>query len=332
MAMFNDRRGAIKKLKLLTYNPKSSVDSFRAKLEEEFRTVFLPNKVELTEYKYGNIMCDVLSPEIYSSNRILIYVHGGCFTGGSRASWRSFCSSIANKTYSRVVVPEYRLAPSYPYPAAIEDIQSVFRAVFTEEQIACSLNSEDGKAKLPEIIIGADGSGASIALSLVFNLREKYRSCIKNVILFSPWLDVSPNSRLLTAKKACDEVMSAEVIRKSCGDYTYGANTASPSVSPLLADVELLEQFPPVFIQMGEKEILLEDAVAFQKKLVEAGNQCVLDVWPDMMYMFQMADEYISQSHLALDKIGKIVTGNTCGEKALEFINKPVLEHGLSVD
>lgn len=325
----NDRHGAVKLLKSLTYSPKVTLETFRSKMEADFKSVFLPNKVEYSEYKYGNIACDILVPEIYSSNRILIYLHGGCYTGGSRAVYRNFCASLASKSYSRVVIPEYRLAPEFQYPCAIEDIQSVFKAVFTEEQIACSLNSEPGKIIFPEIILAADGSAASLIFSLLFNLRDRYRSCIKHVVLFSPWLDVSPESRILSAKKAADEVMNADIIRHSLSEYTYGANTATAAVSPLLAEDDMLKDLPPVYIQMGEKEILLEDAKAFTQRLLDCGNQCTLDVWPKMMYMFQMADQYLASSHLATDKIGKIVTNYTAGSKAIEIENKPVLEYSL---
>ena len=127
----NDRKGAIKKLKLLTFGSKSNVESFRTKLDEGFKTVFLPNGVERTEYKYGNTECDVLAPEIYASNRVMLYIHGGSFVGGSRTAYASFCAALATKCFCRVVVPEYRLAPAFPFPAANEDIQNVFKALFT---------------------------------------------------------------------------------------------------------------------------------------------------------------------------------------------------------
>lgn len=326
----NDRKGAIKKLKLLTFGPKSNIDTFRAKLDENYRTTFLPNGVERSEYKYGNVNCDILSPEIYASNRVMLYIHGGSFVGGSRVAYRSFCSSLASKCFCRVVVPEYRLAPAFPYPAANEDIQTVFKSLFTEEQVACSLNAEKGtKPLLPEIIIAADSSAASIACSLIFNLRDRYRTCIKQIVLFSPWLDVSNNSKLLTTKKIADEVMTGEVVRKSSSIYTYESNTSSAFVSPLLAENSELANFPPVFIQMGEKEILLDDAKAFVQKMQEAGNKCELDIWPDMLFMFQMADEYLYESHLALDRIGRVVTANTAGDEEIQIENKPKLEHSL---
>lgn len=330
MPMQNDRKSAVKKLKLLTFNSKSNVDTFRAKLDEGFKTTFLPNGVEASKYKYGNTDCTVLSPELYASNRVMLYIHGGSFVGGSEVSYKSFCSSLAAKCFCRVVIPSYRLAPAYPYPAANEDIQGVFKSLFTEEQINCSLSTEKGeKPILPEIVIAADSSAASIACSLIFNLRDRYRSCISKVVLLSPWLNLSSSSRLLSAKKVSDEVMNSDVLRKSASIYTYESNTESPFVSPLLADESMLKNFPPVFIQMGSKEILLEDAKLFCDKLIAAGNSCLLDVWPDMMFMFQMADEYLHESHLALDKIGKIVTENFAGQEALQIENKPRLEHSL---
>ena len=330
MEIQNDRKAAIKKLKLLTYNSKSNLDSFRQKMEEAYSTVFLPNKVELSEYKYGNIDCDILSPEMYSSNRVMIYVHGGCFSGGSRKTYRAFCSSLATKCYCRVVIPEFRLSPAYPCPAAIEDIQAVFRSLFTEEQIQASLNTEKGTTpKMPEVIIAADGSGATIACALLYNLRERYKTCISHVVLFSPWLDLSPSSKIMSSKKISDDVLTLDVFKKSVTDYTYTENTKISSVSPLLADDEQLKGFPPTFIQMGSKEVLLDDAKEFAARLKENGNKCELDIWKGMMFMFQMADEYLHESHLALDKVGKIVTQDLAGAESVEIENKPKLEHSL---
>ena len=326
----NDRKSAVKKLKLLAYNGKGDVEVFRRKMEAAFSTVFLPNGVERSEYKYGTVNCEILSPEIYASNRVMIYIHGGSFVGGSPRVYRSFCSSLATKCFCRVIIPDFRLAPASPYPAANEDIQSVFRAVYTEEQIACSLNADkDSPASQPEIIIASDGSGASLALSLIFNLRDRYRSSIKHIILFSPWLDLSANSALLTSKKLNDEILTPEVFKKSSSVYTFESNTSDSHVSPLFASEEDLRNFPPVIIQLGEKEVLLENAGIFAEKIRAAGNSCELDVWPDMMFMFQMADEYLYESHLALDKIGRLITGAGDWQKQT-FENKPKLERSLN--
>ena len=185
---------------------------------------------------------------------------------------------------------------------------------------------------MPEIIIAADGSGASIALALLFNLRDKYRACISHVVLFSPWLDLSPESKIIQAKKMSDDITSSDVLRKSVSVYTYAANTSSPLVSPLLATDEQLSNFPPVFIQMGQDEILCPDAEAFVKRLKELGNDAELDLWPDMMFMFQFADEFLHESHLALDKVGKVITAKVRTKDDLEVENKPRLEKSIHAE
>ena len=136
---------------------------------------------------------------------------------------------------------------------------------------------------------------------MIFNLREKYKKCIKKLVLFSPWLDISGVSPSRTdgkanaksVKKLSDEVLSSDVISKSADAYTYSSNFTNPLVSPLYASRELLENFPPTYIQIGEKEILLQDTRDFKNTLLDAGIPCTLDEWPDMMHLFQLADEYL---------------------------------------
>lgn len=329
----DDRKSAIKKLKTLVYSSKQQVEDFRKNVDKKFIKAILPNHVECSEQEYANIQCDVLAPEIYSLHRIMIYIHGGSFVGGSRQAWRGFCASLAAATSCRIVVPDFRLAPAYAFPAAVEDLQAVFRNVFTEEQVACSLDSVDGKTQeSPEVIIAADGSGASQAMALILSLKERYRSCIKQVILFSPWLSLSPNSSIIKNKKSRDEIISGEALRKSGDIYTYSGNLENPMVSPIFISEETLQKLPPIFIQMGEKEVLLEDTKTFQKLMTRAGSVCQLDVWPDMMFMFQMADEFLAESHLAIEKVGKLITFKREAADEQTLTRSPVLENSITVE
>ena len=103
MNMFRDFRAAVKKIRLLSFTSGDKVDNFREKIESAFGSVFLPNHVECNEREFGGVMCDMLIPEVYSSKRIMLYVHGGSFVGGSRDSWRNFCASLANVAFPRVL-------------------------------------------------------------------------------------------------------------------------------------------------------------------------------------------------------------------------------------
>ncbi len=290
--MTNDRRGAIKKLKTLVYTPKSETESFRRRIEDSFTNVFLPNYVEKTEVDVDGIKCDMLTPQVYATDRIMLYIHGGSFVGGSRASWRSFCASLANTANTRVVVPELRLAPKYAYPAALDDAKQILKYLYADDV---------------QITIAADGSGASIALALVFCLKGEARKKIDNIVLLSPWLNLSSSASILHMKKCRDEVITPDAIRHCSNMYTYESNQVNPLVSPLCATAEMLEEFPEIYIQMGEKEALRQDAEKFCALLEEAHVPHTLDVWPDMMFMFQMADEYLKEAHLAVIKLGKYI-------------------------
>ncbi|MBQ7158420.1 MAG: alpha/beta hydrolase [Treponema sp.] len=329
MSSSKDRQNAIKKLKTLCLSPKIDPKVFREKIENCFSNPLLPNRIEWSEREFGGVMCDVLMPEVYSSKRIMLYVHGGSFVGGSRGAWRSFCSSLAHATSCRVVVPEFRLSPPYQYPSSLEDVQSVFRNMYTEEQIARSLDIDSSDAS-PEIIIAADGSGASIALALVLSLKGKFRDVIKQIVLFSPWLDVSAESKHLSAKKGGDEIYTVDAVRRAAEFYTFPQNRANPLVSPLLADDQSLHGFPATYIQMGEKELFLDDAERFQARLADNGCECTLDVWPRMMPCFQMADECLSESHLAIEKVGHLITGRDSRRNESDTSIHIVLEKSLN--
>lgn len=309
MSSLHSRKSAVKKLKKLYLAQKAEVKTFRAELDSTFETAILPNKVEKSSENYGGVPCDVLSPEIYSSHKVVLYVHGGCFAGGSRNSYRAFCSVLAHAAKCRVVVPEFRLAPTSPFPAAGEDVMSVFKALYSEEYVALSLDEKFDAEKeiVPEIIVMADGSGASVALSMIQSLSLRLRKGVKNIILFSPWLDVSDDCELVSEKKIGDELLTGEMYRRARDLYTFPDNMKNPLVSPAKADADVLKSFAPIFIQMGGKEALLGSVRGFQKKVIDAGGSCVLDVWENMMGMFQLADEFLDESHLAVERVGKFL-------------------------
>lgn len=313
MSDTKERRNAIKRLKTFLYTSKTDIKTFREKIDEVFSETYLPNHVELEEKNYGDIVCDVLKPEMYSTKRLMIYVHGGSFVAGSRKSYRSFVSSLANAFSCVAILPEFRLAPTYPFPFSLNDVQSVFRNIYTD-LIKSIQNFDDDKEEvtqnvsLPEIIIAGDTSGASIALGFLLNLKPKFRKIIKKAILFSPWLDLSEDNEKLKSKRFCDEIFNSESIRLCAENYASTEKRNNSLVSPLLATSEQFECFPEVYIQMGEKEMFLEESKEFQTLLQGSNIECTLDIWKNMMPLFQMADEHLSESHLAVEKIGKIVT------------------------
>ena len=142
---------------------------------------------------------------------------------------------------------------------------------------------------------------------MLFRLSEAYKKAVCNLLLFSPWLDMSSSAPLIKNKKARDEVLAGENLHRAVDVYTYAANFANPLVSPLQAVKEKFESFPPVYIQMGGAELLVSQAEQLRDIVQSVGGTVELDLWPKMMFLFQMADEFLPESHLAIEKVGKFL-------------------------
>lgn len=309
MEIKQDRKAALKKIKTLSYSQKVDTESFRKKIEETFSTDYIPGKVEITEKEFGGVSCSIICPELFSANRAMIYIHGGNFIAGSRQSWTSFCSTFATATSTKIILPEFRLAPEHPFPAQAEDIENVFKSVLLSEKINLKMNSTDDidikeDKKKPEIIIAADSTGASIALSFLLGLDKKYLSEISKIILLSPILEYSFDDATVALKKLKDEVTNAESIRQCACMYTYESNISSYSVSPIKAEDSLYEGFPEFYIQCGAKELMLPYNKQFELKLARSGVKCTLDIVEDMMFLFQLADESLMEAYESITRIG----------------------------
>lgn len=338
MEIKQDRKAALKKIKTLSYSQKVDTESFRKKIEETFSTDYIPGKVEITEKEFGGVSCSIICPELFSANRAMIYIHGGNFIAGSRQSWTSFCSTFATATSTKIILPEFRLAPEHPFPAQAEDIENVFKSVLLSEKINLKMNSTDDidikeDKEKPEIIIAADSSGASIALSFLLGLDKKYLSEISKIILLSPILEYSFDDATVALKKLKDEVTNAESIRQCACMYTYESNISSYSVSPIKAEDSLYEGFPEFYIQCGAKELMLPYNKQFELKLARSGVKCTLDIVEDMMFLFQLADESLMEAYESITKIGDWINfrgGET--KEEIEERKRLIKENNITVE
>lgn len=338
MEIKQDRKAALKKIKTLSYSQKVDTESFRKKIEETFSTDYIPGKVEITEKEFGGVSCSIICPELFSANKAMIYIHGGNFIAGSRQSWTSFCSTFATATSTKIILPEFRLAPEHPFPAQAEDIENVFKSVLLSEKINLKMNSTDDidikeDKEKPEIIIAADSTGASIALSFLLGLDKKYLSEISKIILLSPILEYSFDDSTVALKKLKDEVTNAESIRQCACMYTYESNISSYSVSPIKAEDSLYEGFPEFYIQCGAKELMLPYNKQFELKLARSGVKCTLDIVEDMMFLFQLADESLMEAYESITRIGDWINfrgGET--KEEIEERKRLIKENNITVE
>ncbi|NLM00469.1 MAG: alpha/beta hydrolase [Treponema sp.] len=289
-----DRRSAVKKIKQLIYTPKSDTLKFRKIIEDTFSIVDIPNNVERIITEIADVSCEKLIPDVCSKKRVMLYIHGGSFVGGSAKAYRGFCASLANATSTKTIVPNYSLAPEYPFPKGFDDLKKIL--------------NELKKEKDKKIVLVADSSGASLALALVQDeISNNNTNTFSQIILISPIVNISKDSLIFSVRRAKDEVVSSDCIKRQADVYTYESNLQNPLVSPIYCEFSVLQKFPPVYIQCGSSELFYPEILRFSENLRLANIDYELDVWTDMIHLFQMADEFLPEAHLAIEKIGKYI-------------------------
>ena len=248
--------------------------------------------VRRTPDRIANFKVEWLTPGKAPDDKLILYMHGGAFIMGGFATHRPFVSHIARSAAIRTVIPQYRLAPEHPFPAAIEDGISVYQSL-----ISTGLMPED-------IIFAGDSAGANLALAMLLTLRDSGQPLPAAACLLSPWIDLAVTGETMTTNAAVDPWFRAEDIKHIAKYYCDESEMTNPLVSPLYADVSRL---PPLFIQVGGDEILLSDSTRLADKVRSSGGQVSIEIWPGMWHVFQSFVGAMPESGKAIDQIGDYV-------------------------
>lgn len=209
---------------------------------------------------------------------IILYFHGGGYSTGSCVYGRTLTSKLAATTSMDVLGFDYRLAPENPYPAALEDALKVW-----DYLMLLGYGARD-------VILVGDSAGGNLALALTLKLKDSKRLLPRGMVLMSPWTDLTSSGKSFETKAEIDPILTKEYLDKMIVAYTTGTeepqDLENPYISPLYGD---FTGFPPVYIQVGENEILLSDALRLHKKMVEANVSVKLDCFEGMWHVFQMS-------------------------------------------
>jgi acetyl esterase/lipase len=219
-------------------------------------------------------------------DRRLLYVHGGGYGLGSALAFRNLASQIAARTKAHAFVPDYRLAPEHPFPAAIDDVLAVYR----------SLMAEFGG----RIAIAGDSAGGGLALAVLPLLEAKgvVPAC---AAVMSPWTDLGLTGASLESRADADPIFTRRVLEALADNYAQGGDKADPRMSPLQAR---LAGLPPIRIDVGDDEVLLDDSVRFAARAAEAGVDVHLSIWAGMPHVFQSSLGHLLAAEQSLDAIG----------------------------
>lgn len=220
--------------------------------------------------------------------RVMLYLHGGGFVTGGMASHQTLCGQLARRLEMSLLVPDYRLAPENPFPAALEDALAAYRWLLAQGWQA------------ENIFVGGDSAGGGLAVATVLALRDANTPLPAAVICLSPWVDLTC-SGMSHQTRAKQEVLLSTAGLREWGALYCGAESASnPQISPLFAQ---FHDFPPLLIQVGSEEILLDDARALAEKARAAGVNVTLEIWNGMWHVWPILADLIPEGEQAFQHI-----------------------------
>ena len=254
------------------------------------------SEASYSEFMIEHIPCEWVRPvKPHKNDTIIFYCHGGGFYTGSLEYARTLTTKLALSSSMELLSFNYRLAPEFPAPAALEDVLTVW-----EHLMHLGYGAK-------QILVAGDSAGGNLALGLGLKLKEQGRMLPKGFVLFSPWTNLTLKGESITKKAELDPILNYKYLQEARVAYVPdGRNDETvfegPFVSPLFGDYK---HFPPVYIQVGSNEVLLNDSTDLKKHLTSQKVDVKLDLYKGMWHVFQMTNMKIANE--AVDKAAQFM-------------------------
>lgn len=230
------------------------------------------------------------------NDRVVYYLRGGGYVIGSLASHRALISRVSLAAAARVLAIDYRSAPEHPFPAAVEDAVLGYRWL-----LATGVDPS-------QIVIAGDSGGGGLTIATLVALRDAEDRLPAAAVVMSPWVDLECTGASMTTVADADPIVTREWLTTFREAYLAGADPRAPLASPLYAD---LAGLPPLLIQGGSAEILLDDATRLAERAEAAGVDVTLDVWEHMFHFWQAFAFTLPEGQQALDRAGEFIRDHT---------------------
>lgn len=224
--------------------------------------------------------------------RTMLYCHGGGYYFCSPASHRPLVFRLAARSGARTFSLDYRLAPEHPFPAALEDALAAYRRLLADGTPAAS------------IVIAGDSAGGGLALATLVALRDAGDPLPAAGVLFSPWTDLAATGATIESNDGLDPMFCGAAIGRAARFYVGDADPTDPYLSPLYAD---LTGLPPLLIQAGSTEVLLDDARRVADRARAAGVKVGFEVWPGVPHVWHLWTPYVPEAKAALERAAQFI-------------------------
>jgi acetyl esterase/lipase len=247
--------------------------------------------------KSGNITMEWVIADGADPGRRILYIHGGSWISGSPAGYRAFLSRVSQAAGAVVLAVDYRLAPEHKFPAGLEDCTQAYQWM--------RQNGPDGREPVTAAYLMGDSAGGNLALATLLRVNDTGLRLPSAVIALSPATDFIGGSPSLNSRASVDPIINPQLLPALIPIYLgQNANPADPYASPLFGDYTGM---PPLLLQVGDAEVLLDDSTRLAKHAGEQGCDVTLEVWDGMPHVFQGFAPFLPEASEAIAKIGKFI-------------------------
>ncbi len=278
----------------------SDVNEQRRQLKALLSAQPLPADVTVTAATLGGVPIAEITVDGIEPRHTVLYFHGGVYVMGDAFLAADLASQVGRRTRARVMSVDYRLAPEHPYPAAVDDALAAYAALL-----------QNGIAPA-DIAFAGESAGGGLAVATLVNARDHGLPLPAAAYVMSPYADLTLAGATMQTKRAADPLLSPQALQARVTDYTAGQDAGLGLISPIFAD---LSGLPPLIIQAGTHEVLLDDAIRLARQAATADVQVTLDITPSVPHVFQAYHAMLDEAANALDRAGQLLSTHLASAK-----------------
>ncbi|MGO9452040.1 MAG: alpha/beta hydrolase [Candidatus Binataceae bacterium] len=273
-------------------NPNATVQESRAGFEMIAGMFPVEADIKCEPLNVSGVKSECVSAPDADAGRAILYLHGGGYVIGSINTHRSLAGRLSRAAKARVLLIDYRLAPENPHPAAVDDALAAYRWMLQQG------------LKPSRIAVAGDSAGGGLTMATLVAIRDAKLPLPAAGVPMSPWVDLEGIGESMTSKAAADPIVQKSGLLNMAAAYLNGQNPRTPLAAPLYAD---LAGLPPLLIQVGTAETLLDDASRLAERAKKAGVNVTYEPWENMIHVWQLFAPMLDEGQQAIDKVGAFV-------------------------
>ena len=271
------------------YTENKTINQLREETATASTLIPLPENTKFKRILAGDVYAEWITCGDVDKDKTFMFIHGGGYYRGSIAATRATVARISAEAKVRCLSIEYRLAPEHPFPAAIDDTYTAYNWLIKE-----GLNPKN-------IIVSGQSAGGGLCLALLLKIKENNNIQPKGAVALSPWTDLSQSGKTMITNANIDPIISKKYLDRMANLYLSNTPSITPLASPLYGN---LSGLPPMLVQVGSAETMLDDSKRFVEKAKEAKVDVEIEVWKDMFHGWHGSAHILKDAEEAIKSIG----------------------------